>query len=136
VSGRGQTARDRRVEIGCEFASRRSGRGRQSTNHQPRAGRQYGKSVDAEVLKLSAHPIAHYCAANLAPDHKTGPRPGERTGVGEGNGVGEGKVDDKPRTSCPPTRPHGGGEVRALAQPGRGRKHGIRDSGRRQAERP
>jgi hypothetical protein len=33
-------------------------------------------------------------------------------------------VDNKPRPSRPPTRPHGRGEVGALAQPGRGRKHG------------
>jgi hypothetical protein len=33
-------------------------------------------------------------------------------------------VDNKPGASRPPTRPHGRGEVGALAQPGRGRKHG------------
>ena len=33
-------------------------------------------------------------------------------------------MDDEPLASRPSTHPHGGGEVGALAQPGRGRKHG------------
>ena len=32
-------------------------------------------------------------------------------------------MDDEPRTSRPPAQPHRGGELGALAQPGRGRKH-------------
>src|ERR1019366_1687153 len=33
-------------------------------------------------------------------------------------------MDDEPETSRPPAHPHRGGELGALAQPGRGRKHG------------
>ena len=29
------------------------------------------------MLELAAHPIAHYCAANLTPDHEPGARTGE-----------------------------------------------------------
>jgi hypothetical protein len=85
------------------------------------------------MLELSAHPIAHHCAANLTPDHETSSRSGKRTVSTLGTAgldlrvrscVVECKVDDKPRASRPPTRPHGRGEVGALAQPGRGRKHG------------
>jgi hypothetical protein len=45
-------------------------------------------------------------------------------------------MDDEPRSSSPPAQPHGGGELRALAQPGRGRKHGnsrVRAASGRQA---
>ena len=81
------------------------------------------------MLKLPAHPIAHHGAANLAPDHEASSRSGKPAvstlGIaGLDIRVGECEVDDEPRASRPPTRPHGGGEVGALAQPGRGRKHG------------
>jgi hypothetical protein len=93
------------------------------------------------MLELPAHSIPHHCAADLTTDHEARSRSAKgavraldmaRFDVR----VSECKVDHKPPTSRPPTRPHGCGEVRALAQPGRGRKHGVRDSGRRQAERP
>ena len=74
-----QTARDRRVEIGCEFAPRRSGRGRQSANDKPRTGRQLGKAVGAQMLELSAHSITHHCAADLTPDHEAGSGSGKGT---------------------------------------------------------
>jgi len=73
-------------------------------------------------LELPAYPIADHCAANLAPNHESSPRPAEL--AKHERRVGKCKVDNKPRARCAPTRPHGRGEVRALAQPGRGRKHG------------
>jgi hypothetical protein len=91
------------------------------------------------MLQLPAHPIADHRATDLTPDHEASSRTGKcpigrlgcaglgidvgESNVGESN-VGESQVDNKPRASRPPTLPHGRGEVRALAQPGRGRKHG------------
>ncbi len=69
--GTGKTACDRRIEIGRKIGPGRPCRWRQGTNDQPRAGRQLGKPGDAEMLELPAHSIAHDCAANLTPDHKT-----------------------------------------------------------------
>lgn len=74
-----QTARDRRVKIGCELAPRRSGRGRQSAHNQPRTGWQLGKAVGAQMLELPAHAITHHRAADLTPDHEAGSRSGKGT---------------------------------------------------------
>jgi hypothetical protein len=81
------------------------------------------------MLKLSAHPIAHHGAANLTSDHEASARAGKpaachRRVTGLELRIRKCEVDDEPRASRPPTRPHGRGEVGALAQPGRGRKHG------------
>jgi len=81
------------------------------------------------MLKLSAYPITHHRTANLASDHEASSRSGKRAVRMLGNAgldvkIGKREMDDEPRPSRPPTRPHGGGEVGALAQPGRGRKHG------------
>jgi hypothetical protein len=80
---------------------------------------------------LAAHPIAHHGAADLTSDHEAGPRTGNPASTRLSSpwlaldvGVRERKMDHEPRTSRPSTQPHGGGEVGALAQPGRGRKHG------------
>ncbi len=68
--GTGKTARDRRIEIGREIGPGRPCRCRQGANYQPRAGRQFGKPGDTEMLELPAHSIAHYCAANLTPHNE------------------------------------------------------------------
>jgi hypothetical protein len=79
------------------------------------------------MLKLAAHPITHYRAADLTPDHESGPRSGRagatRLDTALSAGVGKSEMDNESRTSRPPAHPHGGGELGALAQPGRGRKH-------------
>jgi hypothetical protein len=75
------------------------------------------------MLELAAHPVAHHCAADLTPDHEAGSR-----GSGHARlsiGVGNSEMDDEPRTSRSPAHPHRRGELGALAQPGRGRKHGT-----------
>jgi hypothetical protein len=125
----GKTARERRVEISGQFGPGRSNRGRQGANDQPCTGRQLGKPVDAEMLQLPAHPVAYHCATNLASDHEACSRWAEPTvstlGIAEhGVRVGKCEVDNKPRAARALTCPHGRGEVRTLAQPGRGRKHG------------
>jgi hypothetical protein len=75
------------------------------------------------MLKLAAHPVAYYCATDLTPDHKAGSR---SSGPARPSlSVGKREMDDEPRASRPPAHPHGGGELGALAQPGRGRKHGT-----------
>jgi len=81
------------------------------------------------MLELAAHSIAHDRTTNLTPDDEASSRSGEvavsTLGLAELEvRIGKCKVDDEPRPSRPPTRPHGGGEVGALAQPERGRKHG------------
>jgi hypothetical protein len=76
---------------------------------------------------LAAHSITHYRAADLTTDHESGSRSGcsavTRLDTARGAGVGKSEMDNEPRTSRPPAHPHGCGELGALAQPGRGRKH-------------
>jgi hypothetical protein len=76
------------------------------------------------MLELAAHPIAHNRATDLTPDHEAGSWNGIAAVTGLENGFGERQMDNKPGTSRPPAHPHRGGELGALAQPGRGRKHG------------
>src|SRR5665213_2745566 len=81
------------------------------------------------MLELAAHSIAHDRTTNLTPDDEASSGSGKPAvstlGIaGLDRRVGECEVDDEPRPSRSSTRPHGGGEVGALAQPGRGRKHG------------
>ena len=84
---------------------------------------------------MAAHPIANHRAAHLAPDHETGAGTDEptisRLDIARmvstrvvAVGVRKREMNDEPRPSRPATQPHRGGEVGALAQPGRGRKHG------------
>jgi hypothetical protein len=69
-----EAACKRRVEVRCQFTASGSGRRRQRANDQPGPGRQGGESVGAQMLELPAHSIAHYRAADLTPDDKTGSR--------------------------------------------------------------
>ena len=86
---------------------------------------------------MPAHSVAHNSAANLASDDEPSSRYGKRTVNRRGTArlgrrigacldrrISKCEVHDKPRTSRPTTGPHGHGEIGALAQPGRGRKHG------------
>ena len=72
------------------------------------------------MLELAAHSIAHHRATDLTPDDEAGSWRSE-LGVSLRNS----QMDHEPRASRPPAHPHCGGELGALAQPGRGRKHGT-----------
>ena len=106
-----ETARDRRVEIRSELASRGAGRSWQCTHHEPSAGRQLSKPVSAQVLELTAHTVAHDRTADLAPDHETSPGNGACAVARLEIGFRQRQMDDEPGASSPPTQPHRGGEV-------------------------
>jgi hypothetical protein len=76
------------------------------------------------MLELPAHSITHNRAADVTPDHEAGSRNGDQAVTRFGISFGKIEMDDQSRASRPPAHPHSGGELGALAQPGRGRKHG------------